>query len=94
MLLLPSPMPLISELNARGTFTSTVLAVTVLMDVVVVVLFSVTLSVARTARQLDQPQPTTTAHLPSADQTTFRSWDEPIHPCLPPIDHCPHATNS
>ena len=43
-----SAIAIISELNARGTFTSTVLAVTVLMDVVVVILFSITLTVART----------------------------------------------
>ena len=42
-----SAIALIAELNARGPFTSTVLAVTVIMDVVVVMLFSITLTVAR-----------------------------------------------
>ena len=43
-----SAIALIAELNARGPFTSTVLAVTVMMDVVVVMIFSIALTVART----------------------------------------------
>ena len=56
-----SAIAIISELNAKGPFTTVVLAVTVMMDVVVVVLFSITLMVARA---LDDPsaflQPTST----------------------------------
>ena len=41
-----SAIAIISELNAKGPFTTVVLAVTVMMDVVVVILFSITLLVA------------------------------------------------
>ena len=47
-----SAIAIISELNAKGPFTTVVLAVTVMMDVVVVVLFSISLMVARA---LDDP---------------------------------------
>lgn len=47
-----SAIAIISELNAKGPFTTVVLAVTVMMDVVVVVLFSVTLMLATV---LDDP---------------------------------------
>ena len=54
-----SAIALIAELNARGPFTSTVLAVTCMMDVMVVILFSVTLTVART---LDSHEPSGSHH--------------------------------
>lgn len=43
-----SAIAIISELNAKGPFTTVILAVTVMMDVVVVVLFTITLLIART----------------------------------------------
>ena len=46
-----SAIAIISELNAKGPFTTLVLAVTVMMDVVVVVLFTITLMIARTLDQ-------------------------------------------
>ncbi|MCK5297045.1 MAG: cation:proton antiporter, partial [Alphaproteobacteria bacterium] len=41
-----SAIAIIKELRARGSFTRTVLGVTVIMDVVVIVLFSISLSIA------------------------------------------------
>jgi Kef-type K+ transport system membrane component KefB len=46
-----SAIAIISELNAKGPFTTVVLAVTVMMDVVVVVLFTITLLIAQALDQ-------------------------------------------
>ena len=79
-----SAIALIAELNAHGPFTSTVLAVTVLIDVVVVVLFSVTLTMATTldptggGRMLgEEEKAARTSHSLSSKSSSPRSASRP-----------------